>query len=163
VEHKASKLGTALAAAVLGLGLPAMASAQALPSDQQADGKVVDVDTGVDTSADVTPMMSVMTSLGDQVQALSAMSTISSGDIALIPVGDMNLSAEQRYMLAQTADPSAEASLQRSLDNVIVQEARGTGDEQHSLADHLRMLGVDPAGVIAVNVDDQGLVTVYYQ
>jgi hypothetical protein len=166
VEHKASKLGTALAAAVLGLGLPAMASAQELPSDQQTDGKAVDTvdtDTGLTTYGDVTPVMSAMTSLGDQVQTLSGMSTISSADIALIPLDDMNLSAEQRYQIAQNADPSAEASLQRTLDNVTVQEARGTGDEQHSLADHLRMLGVDPAGVIAVNVDDQGVVTVFYQ
>ncbi len=56
-----------------------------------------------------------------------------------------------------------EASLQRALDDVTVQEARGTGDEQHSLADHLRMLGIDPAGVMAVSVDDQGVVAVYYQ
>jgi hypothetical protein len=163
VEHKASKLGTALAAAVLGLGLPAVASAQALPSDQMPDGKAVDVDTDVTTSADITPVMSAMTSLGMQVDQLSSMSNISSGDIALVPINDMNLSAEQRYMLAQNADPSAEASLQRALDNVTVQEVSGTGTDQHTLADHLRMVGVDPAGVVAVDVDDQGIVTVYYQ
>jgi hypothetical protein len=165
VERKASKLGTALAAAVLGLGLPAAASAQVFPSDQAPDTSTLTVDTDTDatTAADMTPVTSAMSTLGEQVQTLSNMSTISSGDIALIAIGDMNLSAEQRYTLAQNADPSAEAALQQSLSNVTVQEARGTGDEQHSLAEHLRMLGVDPAGVIAVNVDDQGVVSVYYQ
>jgi hypothetical protein len=163
VENKASKLGTAVAAAVLGLGLPAIASAQELPSDQPADTNAVDVDTDATTTADVTPVTSALTRLSDSTQLLSNMSTISSADIALISLGDMNLSADQRYTLAQNMDPSAEAALQQTLDGVTVQEARGNGDEAHSFADHLRMLGVEPTNVVAVNVDDMGVISVYYQ
>ncbi|MDB5072777.1 MAG: hypothetical protein JWM87_3888 [Candidatus Eremiobacteraeota bacterium] len=165
MEHKASKLGTALAAAVLGLGLPAMASAQELPqSDEQPDTSATSGSVIEQANApEMTTLDDAMASLGARTQSLANLGTISADDIAVVSVADMGLTAEQRYAMMQNADPSAEATLQRTLADVQVDESGSLAGYRRSLADHVTMLGIDPSSVVAVDVDGDGAVTLYYQ
>lgn len=168
MEHKAAKLGTALAAAVLGLGIPALASAQELPQDQQDQTSDTQVTSPfiLDDQTTMTSMLPVsdaIASIAAQTQTLSGMSPISADDIAVVSLNDLGLSAAQRYSLMQNADPSGMATLQQALAGVNVAETGSLAGYTKTLADHLQMLGVDPASVVAVDVANDGTVTLYYQ
>ncbi|HYW52663.1 MAG TPA: hypothetical protein VFF00_02285 [Candidatus Elarobacter sp.] len=164
MEHKAAKFGTAFAAAVLGLGLPALASAQELPAGDQPDTSTMSASMIEDANApEMTPVGDAIAMLGDRAQALAGMTPITADSIAVVSLSDMGLTAEQRYTLMQNADPSSEAALQQTLGNVMVDENGSLAGYQRTLADHLTMLGVDPAAVVAVDIDTDGSVTLYYQ
>ena len=112
---------------------------------------------------EMTPLGDAVASMSSRTQALAALGTINAEDIAAVSIADMGLSAEQRYTLMQNADPSSAATLQQTLGNVQVDEVGSLAGYQRSLGDHLKMLGIDPTSVVAVDVDGDGLVTVYYQ
>jgi hypothetical protein len=165
MEHKAAKIGTAFAAAVLGLGLPALASAQEYPNgdEQQPDVSSTSTMMVEDVNApEMAPLTDAMAMLADRTHALADMGPISADAIAAVSLSDIGLTAEQRYTLMQNADASNEAALQQTLGTVMVDETGMLGGYQRTLADHLKMLGVDPASVIALDIDGDGSVTLYY-
>jgi hypothetical protein len=164
MEHKAAKIGTSLAAAVLGLGLPTAASAQEYPSKDlpPTDQATTQLDQTV--SAPELPTVSqAIVNMGAQAQILSNLGQISSDDVALVSLNDMGLGANQRYTLMQSIDPSQVAALQRALQTVQVAENNSLAGQPRTLADHLTTMGVDPSSVVAANVGDDGTVTIYYQ
>ncbi|HEY0395042.1 MAG TPA: hypothetical protein VGD01_11165 [Candidatus Elarobacter sp.] len=166
MEHKVAKLGSAVAAAVLGLGIPALASAQTLPqSDEQTnDTSLMSASMIEDANApEMMPVSDAIASMSERTQTLADMGTISADDIAVVSLSDIGLTAEQRYTLMQNVDPSNAATLLQTLGTVTVAENGGTAGDSQSLADHLKMLGVDPAGVVAADVGSDGEVTIYYQ
>jgi hypothetical protein len=111
----------------------------------------------------MTALNDVMASLGARTQSLANLGTVSADDIAVVSIADMGLTAEQRYAMMQNADPSAEATLQQTLSNVQVDETGSLAGYRRSLADHATMLGIDPSSIVAVDVDGDGAVTLYYQ
>jgi hypothetical protein len=160
MEQVTTKLGTALAAAVLGLGIPAAAVAQddstGVPPDVVADTAMAEM-----TAASDTTMLDVATAnLGTNTQALVNLGNIGAGDLAVVSMSDMNLSADQRYTVGQSIDPSTATALQQALNSVTVSEERG---DSSTLATHLQSLGIDPAGVVAVDVGADGVVTIFTQ
>jgi hypothetical protein len=161
MEHTASKFGTALAAVVLGIGLPAVAAAQDDSTGAPQQPVLQDAATAVDetTALEMAPLSDVLAATGEQAQALSNMGPISSDNVVAVSLNDLGLTADQRYTLMQQVDPSAEAMLQQALGTAQVV----AGGEQRTLADHLTINGVDPASVIAARIDSDGTVTVYYQ
>ena len=166
MQHTASKLGSAVAAAVLGLGIPALASAQEMPqSDEQTnDTSLMSASMIEEANApEMTPVADAITSMSGATQALATMGTISADDIAVVSLSDIGLTAEQRYTLMQSIDPSNAATLQQTLGAVTVAENGGTAGESQTLAKHLQMLGVDPASVVATEIGSDGEVTFYYQ
>jgi hypothetical protein len=165
MEHKAAKLGTAFAAAVLGLGLPALASAQELPAgDEQTDTSTMSASMIEDANApEMTPISDAIASMSDRTQALANLGPITADSITVVSLSDIGLTAEQRYTLMQSVDASNAATLQVTLGNVMVDENGSLAGYQRSLADHLKMIGVDPASVVAVDLDNDGSVTLYYQ
>jgi hypothetical protein len=161
MEHSVSKIGTVFAAAVLSVGLPAIASAQddttgAPPAD------AIDTATQVDESAalEMTPISDAISATAEQAQILSGMQPIDAQNVVAVSLADVGLTAAQRYALGQQMDPSAEAMLQQALGTAQVIASTG---EQRTLADHLTALGVDPATVVAAEVANDGTVTLYYQ
>ncbi|HEY0614865.1 MAG TPA: hypothetical protein VGC96_09510 [Candidatus Elarobacter sp.] len=164
MEHKAAKLGTAVAAAVLGLGIPALASAQEVPQDQTDDTSLMSSSMIEDANApEMTPISDAIAAMSDRTQALATLGSIAADDISVVSLGDLGLTAEQRYTLMQNVDPSNAATLQQTLGNVIVDENGGLAGYQRSLADHLKQMGIDPASIVAVDVDGDGAVTLYAQ
>ena len=166
MEHTAAKLGTTVAAAVLGLGLPAAASAQVLPSNdvQPADPAVTSSSQIEAANAPELPTIAdAVANMGAQAQMLSNLGQISADDVSMISLTDIGVGADQRYALMQSMDPSQAAALQQALQNVSVAETGSLAGYQKTLADHLQLMGVDPASVVAANVGDDGSVTVYYQ
>jgi hypothetical protein len=164
MEHKAAKIGTSLAAAVLGLGLPTVVSAQEYPSNdlQPTDQTTTQLDQTV--SAPELPTISQsIANMGAQAQMLTNLGQISSDDVAMVSLNDIGLSAEQRYTLMQSIDPSQAAALQQALQNVSVAENNSLAGQPRTLAEHLTTMGVDPSSVVAANVGDDGSVTIYYQ
>jgi hypothetical protein len=159
MEHTASKFGTALAAVVLGIGLPAAAAAQ--DDSTGAPPVLQDATTAVDesTALEIAPLSDVIAATGEQAQALSSMGPIASENVVVVSLNDLGLTADQRYTLMQQIDPSAEVMLQQALGTAQVV----AGSEQRTLADHLTLNGVDPSSVIAARIDSDGTVTLYYQ
>ncbi|MBV8298225.1 MAG: hypothetical protein JO083_01510 [Candidatus Eremiobacteraeota bacterium] len=162
MEHKAAKIGTSLAAAVLGLGLPAVASAQEYPSTDLQPTDQTTLDQTV--SAPELPTISqAVANMGAQAQMLSNLGQISSDDVAMVSLNDIGLGADQRYTLMQSVDPSQAATLQQALQNVQVAENNSLAGQPRTLAEHLQTMGVEPSSVVAANVGDDGTVTIYYQ
>ena len=160
MEHLTTKLGTALAATALGLSIPAAAAAQddstGVPPTVIADTAITDVSAAADTA----PLDTAAANLGTNTQALVNLGSISAGDVAVVSMNDMNLSADQRYTVAQSIDPSTATALQQALNTVTVSEYSG---DSPTLANHLQSLGIDPAGVVAVDVGADGVVTIFTQ
>lgn len=165
MEHKVHKLGIALAAGLLGLSVPALASAEAnqniLPDPSvQTDAQDAQLDVAAPEAATVSEAIASMDS---QTQRLADLGSLGAGDIVLVSLADIGASADQRYSMLQSIDPSRMAALQQTLGTVMVTETPALGGDTNTVADHLRLVGVDPASVVAVNVDDSGLVTLYHQ
>ena len=160
MEHVTTKLGTALAATALGLGIPGAAVAQddstGVPPAALADIVMTDVTAAADT----TPLDAATANLGSNTQALVNLGSISAADVAVVSMNDMNLGADQRYAVAQNIDPSTATALQQALNSVTVSEYSG---DSATLANHLQSLGIDPAGVVAVDVGADGVVTIFTQ
>jgi hypothetical protein len=166
MEHTAAKLGTTFAAAVLGLGLPAVASAQELPSNdvQPTDPAVMSASQIEAANAPELPTIAdAVANMGAQAQMLSNLGQISADDVAIVSLSDIGVGADARYALMQSMDPSQAAVLQQALQNVSVAETGSLSGYQRTLADHLKLMGSDPSNVVAVNVGDDGSVTVYTQ
>ncbi|MDB5042898.1 MAG: hypothetical protein JWN27_3624 [Candidatus Eremiobacteraeota bacterium] len=161
MEHVTTKLGTALAATVLGLGIPAAAAAQddstGVPPDVLAETAMTDMTAA---SSEGTSLDVAAANLGSNTQALVNLGSIGAGDVAVVSMNDMNLSADQRYTVAQNIDPSTATALQQALNSVTVSEYSG---DTPTLAGHLQSLGIDPAGVVAVDVGADGVVTIFTQ
>jgi hypothetical protein len=160
MEHVTTRLGTALAATVLGLGIPAAAAAQDDSTGVPPDVLNETVMTDMTAAADTTPLDVAAANLGSNTQALVNLGSISAGDVAVVSMNDMNLSADQRYTVAQNIDPSTATALQQALNSVTVSEY---GGDSPTLAAHLQSLGIDPAGVVAVDVGADGVVTIFTQ
>jgi hypothetical protein len=160
MEHVTTKLGTALAATALGLGVPAAAVAQddsiSVPPYVVAD-TIMSETTAV---ANITALDAATANLGPNTQALVNLGSIGSGDVAIVSMIDMNLGADQRYAVAQNIDPSTATALQRAMNSVTVSEYSG---DSSTLANHLKSLGIDPAEVVAVDVGADGVVTIFTQ
>ena len=161
MEHKASKFGTVVAAAVLGLGLPAIASAQELPQSDDTSAMSASVIEQAN-APEMTTLSDVIDSMSARTQSLANLAPVSADDIAVVSIADMGLTAEQRYTLMQNVDPSNAATLQQTLGTVQVDETGSLAGYRRSLADHVQMLGIDPSSVVAVDVDGDGAVTLYY-
>ncbi|HEY4441231.1 MAG TPA: hypothetical protein VGN14_12305 [Candidatus Elarobacter sp.] len=161
VMENTSKIGTTLAAAVLALGLPTVAAAQDNSTgleDWQVD--TTQADQGSADLSGATTIDQAMADSATSAQQLNDMGQISAADIAVVSMGDMNLDADQRYTLAQNADPSTALAVQSALSNATVAEYNGTTP---TLADHLQSLGIEPASVVALTVGSDGMVTVFTQ
>ncbi|MDB5092829.1 MAG: hypothetical protein JWO85_930 [Candidatus Eremiobacteraeota bacterium] len=160
MEHVTTKLGTALAATVLGLGIPAAAVAQDDSTGVPSGVLNETVMTDMTVAADTTPLDAAAANLESNTQALVNLGSVSAGDVAVVSMSDMNLSADQRYSVAQNIDPSTATALQQALNSVTVSEY---GGDSPTLANHLQSLGIDPAGVVAVDVGADGVVTIFTQ
>jgi hypothetical protein len=166
MEHVAPNIRTAFVAAALGLTLPAVASAQVYPSssadpDSSASASVSVVEEA--TAPQLDAISDAIASMSERTQALADLSPITADNVVTVSLGDLGLTAEERYSLMQSIDPSKAASLQQTLGTVMVAENGSLAGYQRSLADHLTLIGVDPTSVIAVNVESDGTVTLYYQ
>jgi hypothetical protein len=161
MEHTVPKIGTAIAAAVLSFGLPAVASAQD-DTTGNPPTDVTDSTAQVDetTALEMAPITDAISATAEQAQVLSGMQPIDAQNVVAVSLADIGLTAAQRYALAQQMDPSAEAMLQQALGTAQVVASTG---EQRTLADHLTALGIDPTTVIAADVANDGTVTLYYQ
>jgi hypothetical protein len=160
MEHVTTKLGTALAAAALGLGIPAASAAQD-DSTTVPPGVVADtVMTETTAAAGTTALDAAAANLGSNTQALVNLGSIGARDVAVVSMSDMNLGADQRYSVAQNIDPSTATALQRAMNSVTVSEY---GGESPTLANHLQSLGIDPAEVVAVDVGADSVVTIFTQ
>jgi hypothetical protein len=160
MEHVTTKLGTALAATALGLGVSAAAVAQD-DSIGVPPGVVADtIMTETTAAANTTALDAATANLGSNTQALVNLGSLGAGDVAIVSMSDMNLGADQRYAVAQNIDPSTATALQRAMNSVTVSEY--TGDST-TLANHLQSLGIDPAEVVAVDVGADGVVTIFTQ
>jgi hypothetical protein len=160
MEHVTTRFGMALAATALGLGLPAAGAAQddsiGVPSGALAET----VMTETTAAADTTALDAATANLGSNTQALVNLGSIGAGDIAVVSMSDMQLGADQRYTVAQNIDPSTATALQQAMNSVTVSEYSGGSP---TLANHLQSLGIDPAGVVAVDVGADGVVTIFTQ
>ncbi len=149
-----------MAATALGLGIPAAAVAQddstGVPPDVVSDAVMTDVTA----AADITSLDAATANLGSNTQALVNLGSIDAGDVAVVSMNDMNLGADQRYAVAQNIDPGAATALQQALNTVTVSEY---GGDSPTLANHLQSLNIDPAGVVAVDVGADGVVTIFTQ
>jgi hypothetical protein len=141
-----AKLAAVAATAILGLGLPAIASAQQNTSNTQATAPQVSV-------ADA------MSATAATAQRLAAMEPISADNIIVVSLSDNTATGNQ---LAQQVDPSAEAALQRALKTAQVLETGGSiGGYQRSLAQHIQMLGYGPANVVTATIGKDKTVTLF--
>jgi hypothetical protein len=160
MEHVTTKLGTALAATALGLGVPAAGVAQddsiGVPSIALTDTDM----TETTAAADTTALGAAAANLGSNTQALVNLGSIGTSDVAIVSMSDMNLGADQRYTVAQSIDPSTATALQQAMNSVTVSEYSG---DSPTLANHLQSLGIDPAEVVAVDVGADGVVTIFTQ
>jgi hypothetical protein len=160
MEHVTTRFGMALAATALGLGIPAAGAAQddsiGVPSGALAET----VMTETTAAADTTALDAATANLGSNTQALVNLGSIGAGDIAVVSMSDMQLGADQRYTVAQNIDPSTATALQQAMNSVTVSEY---SSDSSTLAMHLQSLGIDPAGVVAVDVGADGVVTIFTQ
>jgi type IV pilus biogenesis protein CpaD/CtpE len=139
---------TAALSAALALGFPALACAQEIGDGSSWAGARVD----------------------SQTQQLATMrQQIPQDTIAAVSI--RGLSREQRHALVGAITPERAAALLQALSRATVasnDRPDGASEDQISLADYLRSIGIDPARVvgvtIATNVDRENPpVTVYYR
>ena len=155
MERKTGKLGAALLAAALGVGVPALACAQTAPDQNSTDP---DNSIEYDTSAG-TGLSSAIANIATNTQQLANMGTLDEGAIMPVSMSDMGLDGAATTTMAQQISPSDAATLQTALQNVNVTTQQSPNGV--SLANYLSSINVDPHSVVAVDVADGG-VTVYY-
>jgi len=158
-------LGTALAAAVLGLALPASALAQSSDTTMTSateDGTTATYAQGDAYSTDnASEVSAALAGISAQTDALTRAGSFSTADVSVLSLGDLGLDASARYNLMQNMDPSAEANLQNALGGVNVTD--DSSGVTTSLSDYVAALGYDPSAVLAVAVNGDDDVTVYTQ
>jgi len=122
-------------------------------------------------SQSVAMLSSTLTNFDRQTQMLASMKNqISSHDIVPVPVAGMQLDGATRRTLVRGMGPAHRAALQAALTKATVADSdrtNGQSEDQSSLADYLKHLGIDPSNVVAVNVDpshdaQNPRVTVFY-
>ncbi len=158
------RFGTAVVAAVLGLGVPLAASAQ-----QQSGMPASATPTSGDTT--YATFQGVIARRARNTGMLASMTNhISVHDISLIPVNNMRWSASQRSWFHSSMGDDGYRALQAALSKATVADVdrtNGQSEDQSSLADYLLHEGINPHSVVAVDIESRNdalnpHVTVYY-
>ncbi|HEX3551122.1 MAG TPA: hypothetical protein VHT53_12135 [Candidatus Elarobacter sp.] len=158
-------LGAAALAALLGLGLPAVAAAQQAPDTAPVQASPVS-----DTQFSV--IQNVIARQARTTQMLASMQNqISSRDISVVPVNNLRWNATQRSMLDSSIAGDGYNALQAALGKATVADVdrnNGQSEDQSSLAEYLQHMGIDPRTVVGVDIRRAGdaqnpHVIVYYR
>ena len=150
MERKTGKLGAALAAVALGVGMPALASAQSVPDAS------MQWDTTTNTSVD-----GAIANLAANTAALANAGTLDESAIVPVSLSDMEMDGASTAKMLQAVNPGDAATLQQTLGNVSVTTQQSPSGV--SLANYLTSMNIDPHSVVAVDVGNDGTVTLFYQ
>ncbi len=164
VTHlKTTTIASALLAAALGFAAPALA--------QQAPGPAPDNQT---TGTDLVRATFIrdVSRMDMMTQALASLTNqIPQKNIIPVPVDRWTLTPDEHQAMMSTMTPGRMTALRGAMDKATVateDRPNGTSEDSHSLTDYVKHLGIDPRGVIAVDVstrqDPQNpVVTVFYR
>jgi hypothetical protein len=136
----------ALLAATLAFGFPALASAQQAPPAVPADP----------TQAQFVALQPVLAHIDQETQALATLTNhIAQDSIAAVPLSWSLLTPAQRRTITQAMTSGRTDALQSAMSKAIVattDRPNGVSEDQVTLLEYVRHLGIDPKNVIAVDV-----------
>lgn len=136
----------ALLAATLAFGFPQLASAQQAPPAVPADA----------TEAQFVALQPVLTHIDQETQTLATLTNhIPQDSIAAVPLSWSALTPAQRRTIAQAMTSRRADALQNAMSKAIVattDRPNGVSEDQVTLLDYVRHLGIDPKNVIGVDV-----------
>jgi hypothetical protein len=159
---------SATASALLAATLAA-APAAALAQAQGQAPMQNDQTTGADAS--MALYMRSASRMDANTQALASLTNqIPQRNVIVVPVDGFHMSPAQHQAAMGSMNDGRRAALKAAMDKATVatvDRPNGTSEDQNSLTDYIKHLGIDPRGVVAVDVnttkDPQNpLVTVFY-
>ncbi len=159
---------TTIASAVLaaGLAFAAPALAQQAPGPDTSDNQT----TGTDTTRAL--FIRSVTRMDMMTQTLGSLTNhIPQKNIVPIAVERWTLTPDEHQALMTTMTPDRMSALRGAMDKATVameDRPNGASEDQHSLTDYMKHLGIDPRGVIAIDVNtrrdpENPMVTVFYR
>jgi hypothetical protein len=159
---------TIIASALLAAGLAA--SGTALAGAQQQPAMQGNQTTGTDTS--IALLVRSAGRMDAETQMLAGLKNqVPQKNVVPVPVDAFSLSDSQRHMMMGSMTADRRTALLSAMDKVTVaseDRPNGASPDQQSLTEYLKHLGINPRGVVAVDVnttqDPQNpIVTLFYR